>query len=174
VDAALKPFITDDDLPLALVGVDRNLAFFNEITSHRNSIITTLTGSHDSTPPHEIGKLVWPLVKENLAGRRARFFDELEKAVGERKYISTVGEVWRLAKEGRGRILLVEEDYHQPVRVDETGMHIVTAEDVEAPDVLDDAVDEIVETVLAKQGQVVFVENGTLSEHSRIALILRY
>jgi len=39
---------------------------------------------------------------------------------------------------------------------------------------LDDAVDEVIETVLAKGGRVVFVDDGTLGAHSRIALILRY
>ncbi|MCX8061943.1 MAG: hypothetical protein N3D16_05130 [Anaerolineales bacterium] len=38
----------------------------------------------------------------------------------------------------------------------------------------DDAVDEIIEAVLAHRGQVTFLENGLLSEHQRIALILRY
>ena len=39
---------------------------------------------------------------------------------------------------------------------------------------MDDAVDEIIEMVLRKQGNVVFVDNGALETHSRIALILRY
>ena len=97
-----------------------------------------------------------------------------QKAVSERKTVSTVGEVWRLAHQGRGRLLLVEEDFHFPARVDESGQHITQADDATAPDVIDDAVDEIIETVLAKQGEVVFVENGSLQEHQRIVLILRY
>ena len=48
------------------------------------------------------------------------------------------------------------------------------ADDVEDPDVLDDAVDELVNIVLDKGGKVVFVENGALEAHSRISLILRY
>jgi predicted transcriptional regulator len=39
---------------------------------------------------------------------------------------------------------------------------------------MDDAVDEIIETVLNKQGRVVFVENGKLEEHRRIAMVLRF
>jgi predicted transcriptional regulator len=35
-------------------------------------------------------------------------------------------------------------------------------------------VDEIIETVLRKQGQVVFVNDGSLEKHQRIALTLRY
>ena len=68
----------------------------------------------------------------------------------------------------------MEEDFHYPARLDATGRLLIPAEDVTAPDVIDDAVDEIIETVLNKQGQVVFMENGQLKDYQRIALILRY
>ena len=174
VDAALKPFLVEDPLPVAIVGVDRYLAFFNEVTSQKNAILTAVTGSHDKTSPHKLGELVWPLVKASFAEQRKMVLSELDKAIGERKVVSTISEVWRLANEGRGRILLVEEDFHFPGRVDKTGMHLTAADDPTGPDVLDDAVDEIIETVLSKQGQVVFIDNGKLEAHQRIALILRY
>lgn len=174
IDAALKPFLAEDPLPLAIVGVDRFLAFFGEVTGHKGFILATLQGSHDKTSPHELGKLVWPLVKAGLAEERQKVFAELETAIGERKFVSTVGEVWRLAHEGRGRLLLVEEDFHYPARVDESGSHLIPADDPDAPEVMDDAVDEIIELVLSKQGKVVFVDNGKLETHGRIALILRY
>jgi hypothetical protein len=41
-------------------------------------------------------------------------------------------------------------------------------------DVIWDAVDELIEMVLSKQGRVVFVEDGTLDLHMRIGLVLRY
>jgi hypothetical protein len=174
VDAALKPLLTEDPLPLAVVGVDRFLAFFNEVTEHKAAVVTMLTGSHDKTSAHELGQLVWPLVKANLDQQRQQVLAELDKAVGAQKTVSTIGEVWRLAHEGRGRLLLVEQDYHVPARVDATGAHITPADGPDAPDVIDDAVDEIIETVLEHQGQVVFVDNGQLEAHQRIALILRY
>lgn len=174
VDAALRPFLLDDPLPLIVVGVDRYLAFFKEVSDHKNAISATLEGSHDSTPEHELGELVWPVVKQALAEDRQKYLDELDQAVGERKFVSTIGEVWRMAVAGRGRLLLVEEDYHYPARVDESGLHIEPAEEIADPDVLDDAVDEVINTVLDKGGKVVFLENGQLEAHSRISLILRY
>jgi len=174
IDSALKPFLADDPLPLVVVGVDRFLAFFTEVTNFKDTILTTLQGSHDKTPPQELGKLIWPHVRDALAEQRQQVLSELDKAVGERKSASTIGEVWRLANEGRGHQLIVEKDFHFSARVDETGRHLLPAEDVTAPGVMDDAVDEIIETVLSKQGQVVFLENGQLEAHQRIALILRY
>jgi hypothetical protein len=174
IDAALKPLMAVDPLPLVVVGVDRFLAFFTEVTDHKNAILATLQGSHDKTSPSELAKLVWPLVKDALAEQRQKVFSELDKAFSEKKVASTISEVWRLASEGRGSLLLVEEDFHFPAHIDETGQHITPADDAAAPGVTDDAVDDIIETVLSKQGRVVFVENGQLEPHQRIVLILRY
>lgn len=173
VDQAFKPFYTDDELPLVVVGVDRYLAFFQEVAAKPDIIAATLRGNHDKTLPHELGKLVWPLMQEAEAQRRQGYLETLGEAVGQRKFVSTAGQVWRMAQEGRGRLLLVEEDFHFPGRTDEEG-NLFPADDLTGPDVMEDAVDEIIETVLSKQGQVVFVENGQLAEYQRIALVLRY
>jgi len=174
VDTALKPQLAAEPLPLVVVGVERYLAFFREVTEHQDAILTTLTGSHDKTSAYELAKLVWPLVEAALAQQRESVLADVDQARGERKLASTIGEVWRLAHEGRGRLLVVEDDFLYPARVDATGMILTPAEDATAPGVIDDAVDEVIETVLAKGGQVVFVDPGHLAEHQRIALILRY
>jgi hypothetical protein len=173
VDNALKPFLAGDPLPFIVIGVDRNLAFFNEVSAHTKAVIGTVTGSHDKTSPHELSKLVQPLIEKHQMEKRREALEQLERAVSERKFVSTIGEVWRLANEGRGDILLVEEDFHYPARLDDNGV-LVRADDPAAPDVMDDAVDEIIETVLNKQGRVVFVENGQLEKYRRIAMVLRF
>jgi hypothetical protein len=174
VDAALGTYMAADPLPLAVVGVDRWIAFFQEVTSHRDQIVTTLTGNHDQTSAHDLGRLVWPLVRESLAARRAGIHSELETAVGGQRTASTLGEVWRFAQEGRGQTLVVEESYHEAASVDATGLFLRPASEGAGPTQLDDAVDEVVAAVLAKGGRVVFADDGTLAQHGRIVLILRY
>lgn len=173
VDEALKPFLAADPLPLIVVGVDRFLAFFNEVSTHTKAVIGTVAGSHDKTSPHELGKLVQPLVDQHRDEKRLEALEQLDRAVSERKFVSTIGEVWRMSQEGRGDLLLVEEDFHYPGRLDENGT-LVPADDPSAPDAMEDAVDDVIETVLNKQGRVVFVENGKLEKHGRIAMILRF
>ncbi len=174
VDAAFRSIWAEDPLPLVVVGIDRHLAFFQEVTEHRQAILTTITGSHSKTSPARLARLVWPLVEMNMQSVRDRALAELEEATGASKMVATIGEVWRLAHEGRGALLLVEEDFHYPAVVDASGWHLQPAADPMAPGALDDAVDDVIETVLAKQGRVVFVENGRLSAYGRIALVLRY
>jgi len=174
VDAALKPILASDPLPLGVVGVDRWLAFFNEVTTHQEFIRATLLGNYDHMSAHELAKMVWPLVEAALAERVQRHLAELDSYVSQRRVASTVGEAWRTANEGRGKLLLVEKDYHEAGRVDESGLLLLPADDPNAPDVIPDAVDEVIETVLSKGGEVIFTENGQLADYQRIALVLRY
>jgi hypothetical protein len=183
VDEALTPYLAADPLPLVVVGVDRWLAFFVEVSAHKDAIIGTLNGSHDKTSPSDLAALVWPLVDAGLASRREEYLVDLNRAIGEHRVVSTIGEAWRMAHEGRGRLLLVEEDFHFRGRLDETGVHLLPADPAGSGDgadgadgagVLEDAVDDVIETVLSKGGRVVFMPNGHLEQFQRIALLLRF
>jgi hypothetical protein len=174
VDAAYGELAADDELPLAVAGVDRLRAFFNEVTSYRSDIIATLAGSYDSTSTPELAKLAWPPVRDALAERRAKALEELDAAVGARRYASGIQQVWPMAQEGRGSKLLVEQDFHYPAQVDASGFRLLPEGDARGPQALDDAVDEVIEIVLEKGGTVVFTDPDALGLHQHIALILRY
>lgn len=174
IDAAFGKMAATNRLPLILAGVDRNLAFFNEVSANKNLMAATLTGSHDKSPAHELAKLVWPLMQEHLARQRREVLQELEAAVKAGKYASGIDAAWRMAHEGRGAVLLVEEDFHYPAQVDASGLRLTPVSELAGPEVFDDAVDELIEAVLDKNGRVVFVENGALAAHQRLAMILRY
>ena len=174
VDKSLKSFMDVDRLPLVVVGVDRYQSFFNEVTNYQNLIFGRISGNYDKTPAHELAKLVWPLVEEKITEKQTQSLANLHKAVSDRRVANEISDIWRLAYEGRGHLLLVEKDFHYPARLDHDSQVLIPADDVTAPDVIDDAIDEIVEAVIASGGEVVFMENGQLEDHQRIAMILRY
>jgi hypothetical protein len=173
VDAELTKVLKQDDLPVVLVGIDRYLSFYNEITQNKGSIVASLAGSHDKTSAYELGELVWPLAKETFAAIRQDAFRKLDDAIGARRLASTVERVWMTALSGNTELLLVEEDFHYPGNINKN-QQIEAVDDPTQANVSDDVVDEIIELVLTKGGKVVFVENGSLKDHSRIALITRY
>lgn len=173
VDAEYDKVTKSDPLPLAVLGVERYLAYFRQ-NATKNDVVAEVRGNYDHLNAHDLGRVVWPQVKEALATRRAGVFDQLRDAIGARKFASTVGEAWRYAHEGRGALLLLEENYHAPAKMSDDGMNIVLSDRPEDLDVMDDAADIIVEEVLNKGGRVVFVPDGSLKDHSSVALILRY
>ena len=86
--------------------------------------------------------------------------------MGQQKVVSTIEEVWRLANDARGKLLLVEKNYHVPaVRTENGGLKVV--ENPGGTDIMDDAVDEIIETVLLKGGEVELLDDGELAQHQK-------
>jgi Bacterial archaeo-eukaryotic release factor family 3 len=174
VDAALGRVVSETLLPLILVGVERNLAFFLEVTSNARLVTASLQGSHDSTPAPELAELVWPLVKSQMAKKRQEALQELGTAAANQRVAAGVNDIWPNALDGRGALLLVEQNYHYPARLEGDGRTLLPVSNANGPNVIDDAVDEIIEVVLAKQGKVIFTDDGQLDEYKHIVLMLRY
>lgn len=174
VDEELSKVLAEDPLPVIVTGVTRNLAFWDEISNNKSHCAGTLEGSYDSANHHELGQKVWPIMQGFMAQNRARVLDELGAAVGANIFAAGIGEVWQMAHEGRGETLLVEEDFHCAGKLGPSGLLLPADSDEADSEFMGDAVDDLIETVLDKSGRVVFVENGALQTHNRIALILRY
>ncbi len=173
VDRALGKVSAADPTPVVVVGLERDLAYYDEVTGHGELIVGRVQGDHHETAPRELGAIVWPAMQDHLAGRDARAVDELVGAVGAGRAAVGIKPVWEAANQGRGHRLLVEDSYFgAQYRVVDDDLE--PAGDVDAPGVIEDVVDEIVEIVLAKGGEVAFVGPGELHEHGPIALHLRY
>ena len=81
--------------------------------------------------------------------------------------------VWLAARAERPEMLAVEEGLFYPARLSADGDLLTPASDVDHPEVLDDAVDEVIETVLHRGGWIALVEDGALADWDRIVLTTR-
>ncbi|MDX2239962.1 MAG: hypothetical protein NW224_04685 [Leptolyngbyaceae cyanobacterium bins.302] len=173
VDSAFAEYAKYEELPLIVGGVVRQVSFFQEVSQYPAAMTKTLSGNFDRASLHELSPQVWSIVQSMRQTQRADALQELDQAIGEQRVVAAIEEVWRLAQDGRGKLLLVEKDYHVPAVLNAAGQ-FETVEQVGGAFVMDDAVDEIIEAVLAKGGKVITVDNDALTQHQRIALILRY
>lgn len=173
VDRAFTAYAEDDTLPIVLGGVIRQISFFQEVSAYTSQVAGQITGNFDKATVSELMPEVWPIVQGVRAQQRADALGALDTAMDEGKVVSMIEEIWQLAQEGRGKLLLVEKGYHVPAVLDDRGgLQVVEAKG--GTEVMDDAVDEIIEVVLARGGEVMLMEDGALSNHNRIALTLRY
>lgn len=173
VDKELAKLHKADPLPLIVVGVDRYLAFFLEVTGHADDVAGMVTGNHDKTSPSELAKLVWPVFQAGSTVRRAKAFARLDEAVSAGRHASGLSQVWRAVKEGKCQALLVERDFAQAANLNETKDQLLPYTG-KGPKALDDAVDDAIELAMQKGAEVYFYEPGTLDTHDRIAATLRY
>lgn len=173
VDAALAELQKEEHLPVVLVGVERYLAFYQEVTKDPDAIVGAVAGSYDAPEPGALGKLVWPVFKAGNTLRRTRALARLHEAVSLNRHASGIDQVWRAAFEKRCQTLLVETAFEYPADLSPTGDQLLPYTG-RGPAALDDAVDELIERIIADGGDVFFYEPGTLNIHQGIAATLRY
>jgi len=172
VDDAVAAVQKANPLPLIVAGVERNLAFFQEVTRQATAILGMLAGNHDKTAPSELGKLVWPVFDSGATLRRTDALVQLDQAVSAHRHASGIDQVWRAAVGAKCRTLLVEKDFKFPADVSPEGDRLLPHTG-QGPAALDDAVDEVIERVMETGGEVFFYGSGDLGIHQKIAAVLR-
>ncbi len=173
VNKMLKGYLANDT-PLVLAGPEKEMAWFESISDHKQQIIQKISGSYSHLNLKDITATAWTAMYEHLQRERIKLVNEFEEKLGEKKGISGIQEVWEAAQEGKAFKLLVEKDYRIPGFTKENDPHLYLRPPLGPHQVIPDAVDELIETVLDKRGKVYFTDNGLLKDHRQVALITRY
>jgi hypothetical protein len=169
VDTAVGEVQKHRHRPLVIVGTDRDVAYFLEVTGHRGDIVGQVPRSHERDTPDQLAQLARPLLVEHERREQERLHDEAREAIGTRA-VSGISDVWSAARAGRGRQLVVEDGYRYPA-------HVVAGALKAAPEGTTgsfDAVSEALEEVVRHNGDVVVVPAGTFADLGHIALFTRY
>ena len=135
--------------------------------------VHVVSGSHERTGVSRLAELARPGLDEHLLRERERALERLDLAVRQRRSAVGVHHVWTSAKRGDIDTLIVDEAFRYPAWTTLGGQSLVRAFTAEMPDVLDDAVDEIIEMVQRVDGSVIFVPPGTLGADHIAAIRMR-
>lgn len=173
VDRALGAYLRVHPAPLVLVGTERELAEFRGLSANLGRLAGCIHGSMVTAPTADLVARIRLVLAGYLRSRQQEALALLEERVGGNRAVSGIASAWLAAQADRPEMLAVEEGYFYPARVDGGGDLLSPADDVEHPDVIDDAVDELIETVLRRGGWVALFEDGALADHDRVALTLR-
>ncbi|MCB0794448.1 MAG: hypothetical protein KDB88_06895 [Flavobacteriales bacterium] len=128
-------------------------------------------GNHDRTPIHELIAAAWPVAYEAHKAEHLKDIASLRSAPMDLQ-VTTLGDIWMRTREGRGHMLFVERDLR--IAAKREGDRLVVVNDPQEPGVMDDVIDEIIETQLHHGGHVRIVPNGLLADYKGIGLLLRY
>lgn len=166
-------FYEQDPLQLVVVGEMNILTVFESIQNHQDLLIGKICGNYINTSTHDLGKIVWPVVKTALAGVNKAAMQDLANAISLKKVVFGLQAVSQRAEIDSGSVLYVEEDFHVRGSLQKTEHSLIISNDLDVTQLFDDVVDIIIEKVLKNGGTVIFLNNGALATHGRIALINR-
>jgi hypothetical protein len=175
VDKAFSIIYKNHNLPLVLLSAERNIAFYKEIADHNHNIIAEIHGNFINESAHDLGKKIWQEVSDALNVQRLKWVDALAQAVNANKFAQDINEIYKAAKEGRAEVLLVEEGFSIPGKIDDNNnLVVLDSNHQKDANVIDDIIDEIAEIVTIHKGKVVFLPPNSLEKYNKVALITRY
>ena len=171
IDASLTEELKTLDAPVILLGVEKTIGLFRKVSHNNKRIFSSVCGNFDHLSLSEISKAVQPEINLIRKDEQTKQFAKLEKAISSKKYVSGIENVWMAAKEKRGQLLLVEKDFYCSAKIENNRLIVMEKSADDLSMITKDAVDDIVEMVVKSEGEVVFVDNHSLPDHGRIALI---
>jgi Bacterial archaeo-eukaryotic release factor family 3 len=173
VDRALGAHLRLHPAALVLVGAEPTLSQFRNASRHTACLAGAIKGNYLTTPLPLIAELVQPVLERYLRSREHEALNLLETRHQQDRAVLGIDAAWLASRYERPEMLAVEESYFLPARISLDGDSLTPASDVEAPDVIDDAVDELIESVLRCGGWIAMVQDGALPDEVRVALTVQ-
>jgi hypothetical protein len=173
IDDALDVVDADDPRPIIIIGARRRIDAFTAQSRHRTQCIAAIPWVGPPLDGPRLGALVRPTLDRIADDQTRRAASEVSAAIGRSRLTTGLHNCWRAASDGLADLLVVEESYEPSARLAPGIGTIEETDDRDAPGVVDDAVDELVEMVLGRGGRVTIVPDGTLGDLGRLAICTR-
>lgn len=172
-DQKLLTYI-DNNAPLVLTGARKDISFFEHLTRFRNNIAGTLAGNYTYTGNHQIAEKVAEVMRRYTDKEVQELLLSVKELTGRGLITTGIKQIWQDAKLGKGLKLIVEKDISQPAFTGGDEFRIISKPKSQKNKIISDAVDDLIEVVLEKNGEVTFVDNGKLRAYGGMVLIKRY
>lgn len=177
VDDHLFNIVKESKTPLFVVGEPEYISYLRKRDRSGKSIKGEIGINLAHFTEAGLVDRVYPLVETYTEAQRDRQIHLLQEAIGYQRAAIGIREVWRAAKLGQIMTLLVEENYSISgieKSNNELELEIIDAQEERKANYHSDLVDDAIEIAMQMNGEAIFVENGKLANHGRIAAILRY
>lgn len=169
VDAAVRDVVGSHGL-VVVACVSAHYGHFIKSVPAPDIYLANLQGNYDHIAEREMILQAWELVHAEQKRRHLAEFAQLAETSP--RISNIVDDIWEQVREGRGHILFVERDKHQPAMLE--GEHAILVDDSMDHEPGIDLIDAIIEEQIGHGGEIRIVPNGALAEFGGIALKPRY
>lgn len=173
IDKALVNIYNETGLNCVVVCTTDNYSRLMQVADKPNAYQGYVHIDYNNVAPHQIVQQTWELVEKLQRQRKAEAIEEVKEAVAGGKVLTDLQEIYQAAIDGRGYLLIVHQDFVQPVMM--TGERTFDLiEDASTPGAIDDITSDIAWEVLSKKGRIIFTTQGEIKELGKIVLKTRY
>lgn len=173
IDKAVVKVHNKTDMKCVVICTENNWSRLKQVADKPSIYLGYASINYNNTENHTIAGDAWQIVKTVQKQGRAEMIKEMQEAVGQGKVINDLSEIFRAAKEGRGDLLITQDDFHQAVRMTgEFSFDLVN--DVTLPGVIDDIASDIAWDVISKKGRAIYTEQEEIKSLGGIVLKARY
>lgn len=173
VDKALVKVHNENDLDCVVICSEDNYSRLLQVADMPSLYLGYASIDYNNTATHQIVQQSWEIVKELQQQRRTKAIEDIKESVSQGKVLTDLKEIHQASIEGRGEILIVHQDFKQPVMMNEdNSFELIT--DSTLPNAIDDITSNIAWEVLSKKGKVFFTSNEEIKDLGEIVLKTRY
>lgn len=173
IDALLRQF-RNSSLPVIVIGESRLAKAFCKMSSLPSSQLFSIEKDPSHLSTSEISVLGQEGNQQQLKKLQQQKIDLLKNSVGGGRARVGLQACWRAVQEGNCSLLLVENNFYHPGFLTKDQFYLFLKPPTQAHQIITDAVDELMELVIEKKGQVLLMEPGMLTTENNIALLTRY
>jgi hypothetical protein len=160
--------------PVVLAGPQPLVSAFWSASRNLARLAGTVYGGFDEAPTPELARRTRPVLDRYLDSHQYAALALLQDRTSDQQVASGIASVWHAARTQQREMLIVEDSYRYRAQLSPDGDAVTPAhDDVTASEVIDNLVDQLIQTVLARGGSIVLAQDGALPEHGRVALTLR-
>lgn len=173
VDKALIKTIKGQEQEVVVVSTRSNFDLLRQVADLPQLYNAQIDINYNEAKTHHLAASAWQTVKEILFQKRTQAIEELQQAVGSGTVITDLQEIYQAALNGRGELLVVNQDYVQPaLRVEGEKLSVIN--DLRIPGIDKDIISFISWKVISQGGRVIYTRQEELKNLGKIALKTRY
>ncbi|MFA7615658.1 MAG: hypothetical protein WCY16_03645 [Weeksellaceae bacterium] len=173
IDKAVVKVHRENGLKVLVVATEENYKKLKKVADVPSVYIGYSAVNYNDDSVHTISKSAWEVIQANQKSERTKAIEEMQLAVSQGKVLTDLREIYQAAKEGRGELLIVHNNYLQPVKMNGDNT-IELIDDETAQGAIDDINSVIAKEVVSKNGRVIFTNQDEIKSLGKIVLKTRF
>lgn len=173
VDKAVVRMNNETGLKCVVICTEDNYSRLMQVADKPSVYIGYASIDYNNTAKHTIARQGWEIVKVLQQKRRTEAIEEMKEAVSQGAVLTDLQEIFQASIDGRGDLLIVHQDFSQPVLMTSERTFKLT-NDRTKENAIDDITSKIAWAVMSKNGRVFFTAQDEIKELGEIVLKTRY